>query len=126
MKFEKLAGIVFYFLRAFLTLENEFEEHEKFKLEVSNKTIDTSSEAQITQTSTPIRRFPLTPIFDTTNSLTERDSAFLKTSLTMSKPNLDASIEAAEEKNKKILRDIVDPTPGFAVDDNFTDADLLN
>ena len=44
----------------------------------------------------------------------------------MSKPNLDASIEAAEEKNEKILRDIVDPTPGFVVDDNFTDADLLN
>ena len=125
MKFEKLASIVFYFLKAFLTLENEFEEHEKFKLEVSNKIIDTSSEAQITQTSTSICRFPLTPIFDTSN-LTERDSAFLKTSLIMSKPKLDASIEAAEEKNKKILQDIVDPTPGFVVDDNFTDADLLN
>ena len=103
MKFEKLASIVFYFLRAFLTLENEFEEHEKFKLELSNKTTDTSSEAQITQTSTPIRRFPLTPIFDTTNRLTERDSAFLKTSLTMSKPNLDTSIEAAEVQHQVSL-----------------------
>ena len=33
MKFDKLADILFYFLRAFLTLENEFEEHEKLKLE---------------------------------------------------------------------------------------------
>ena len=98
MIFEKLASIVFYFLRAFLTPENEFDEHEKFKLEVSNKTIHTSSEAQITQTSTPIRRFPLTPIFDTTKSLTERDSAFLKTSLTMSKPNLDLQLKQLKKK----------------------------
>ena len=130
MKFNHLAEIVFYFLRAFLTLENEFDEHQKLKLELSNKTINTSSEAQVVQTSTPKRTPILTPplppsIFDTSDSLTERDSAFLKTSLTMSKPNLDASIEAAEEENKKIIQDIVDPTPGFIVDDSFTDADLI-
>ena len=103
MKFNKLAEIVFYFLRAFLTLENQFDEHEKLKLELSNKKINISFEAQIAQTSTP-KRTPihrpllLPPIFYTPDSLTERDSAFLKTSLTMSKPILDASIEAAEEK----------------------------
>ena len=42
----------------------------------------------------------------------------------MSKPNLDASIEAAEEENENILREIIDPTPGLTVDDIFTDADL--
>ena len=130
MKFDHLAEIVFYFLRAFLILENEFDEHQKLKLELSNKTINTSSEAQVFQTSAPKRTPILTPplppsIFDTSDSLTERDSAFLKTSLTMSKPNLDASIEAAEEENKKIIQDIVDPTPGFIVDDSFTDADLI-
>ena len=124
MKFDHLAEIVFYFLRAFLTLANEFDEHQKLKLELSNKTINTSSEAQIVQTSspkrTPILRPPLPPsLFDTSDSLTERDSAFLKTSLTMSKPNLDASIEAAEEENKKIIQDIVDPTPGFIVDNSL-------
>ena len=56
--------------------------------------------------------------------MSEKDSAFLKTSLTMSRPNLDASIEAAEEENEKILRHIVDPAPGFVIDDIFTDADL--
>ena len=44
----------------------------------------------------------------------------------MAKPNLDASIEAAEEKNRKIIQDIVDPTPGLFVDEKFTDDDLNN
>ena len=130
MKFDYLAEVVFYFLRAFLTLESEFEEHQKLKLEISNKTIDTSTEDQFVKTSTPkktpIRRPPL-PLFVTLDSsLSERDSSFLKTSFTMSKPNLDASIEAAEEKNRKIIQDIVDPTPGLFVDEKFTDDDLNN
>ena len=139
MKFEKLGEIVYYFLRAFLTLESDFAKNEQLKLELSNYTINSSSAAEVSienppeivQTSTPkrtpIRRPPLPPsIFDTPNSLTKKDSAFLKTSSTMSRPNLDASIEAAEEENEKMSRDIADPTPGFAVDDNFTDADLVN
>ena len=44
----------------------------------------------------------------------------------MSKPNLDASIEAVEEENRKIIQDIADPTPGFFVDEKFTDDDLNN
>ena len=44
----------------------------------------------------------------------------------MSKPNLDASIETAETENEKILRDIIDPTPGLIVNDSFTDADLAS
>ena len=131
MKFDYLAEIVFYFLKAFLTLQSEFEEHQKLKLEISNKTIDESTKAQIVETSTPKRtpipRPPLRSIFvDTSDSLNETDSIFLKTSFTMTKPNLDASIEAAEEKNRKIIRDIVDPTQGFIVDEKFTDDDLNN
>ena len=42
----------------------------------------------------------------------------------MSKTNLDASIEAAEEENRNVLREIVDPTPGVVTDDLFTEADL--
>ena len=139
MKFEKLGEIVYYFLRAFLTHESEFDKNEQMKLELSNYMINSSSAAEfsiedppeIAQTSTPkrtsIRRPTIPPsLLDTPSSLTEKDSAFLKTSLTMSRLNLDASIEAAEEENEKILRDIVDPTPGFVVDDNFTDADLAN
>ena len=127
MKFDYLAEIVFYFLKAFLTLESDFEEHQKLKLEISNKTIDESTKETSTPKRTSIPRPPLPTIFvDRTDSLNETDSMFLKTSFTMTKPNLDASIEAAEEKNRKIIRDIVDPTPGFIVDEKFTDDDLNN
>ena len=127
MKFDYLAEIVFYFLKAFLTLESEFEGHQKLKLEISNKTIDESTKELSTPKRTSIPRPPLPSIFvDTSDSLNETDSIFLKTSFTMTKPNLDASIEAAEEKNRKIIRDIVDPTPGFIVDEKFTDDDLNN
>ena len=44
----------------------------------------------------------------------------------MAKPNLDASIEAAEEKNRKIIQDIVDPTPGLFINEKFTDDGLNN
>ena len=90
MKFDYLAEIAFYFLKAFLTLESEFEEHEKLQFEISNRTIDESTKPQIVETSTPKRtpipRPPLPSIFvDTSDSLNETDSLFLKTSFTMAK-----------------------------------------
>ena len=124
IKFEYLAEIVFYFLRAFLTLESEFEEHEKLKLEISTRSINSSNQIQNLQTSTPISRPRLSSIFYTSDSMNENDSEFLKTSFRMAQPNLDASIEAAEEKNREIIRSIIDPTPGFVVDEKITDDDL--
>ena len=127
MKFDYLAEVVFYFLKAFLTLESEFEDYENAQRSIVEETINAHSDERII-TSTPdvksIRKvFPPT-IFDTSDSLSKIDSDFLKTSLTMSKTNLDASIEAAEEKNREIIRDIVDSTPGLFVDDKFKSDDL--
>ena len=34
----------------------------------------------------------------------------------MSKIKLDAANESADQKNKKIIRDIMDPTPGLFID----------
>ena len=45
---------------------------------------------------------------------------FVKTSLQMSKDELDAMNESSDQETKKIIRDIIDPTPGL-----FT-ADKLN
>ena len=39
---------------------------------------------------------------------------FIKTSLQMSKDELDAANEFADQKNEKIIRDIIDPTPGLS------------
>ena len=52
------------------------------------------------------------------------DSDFLKTSLTLSKTNLDATIDAAEEENRIVIQDMVDPTPGLFVNGTFTNDDL--
>ena len=51
---------------------------------------------------------------------TERErinAEFLKTSLLLHKDQLDASNEPADQTNKKIIKDIIDPTPGFFIDD---------
>ena len=128
MKFDYLAEIVFYFLRAFLTLESEFEEHEKLKLEISTRSINSSNQIRDIQTSTPKTSIPrqlgLSSIFYTSDSMNENDSEFLKASFRMTQPNLDASMEAAEEKNREVIRSIIDPTPGFVVDEKITDDDL--
>ena len=53
---------------------------------------------------------------------TERNTAndnFIKTSLQMSKDELDAANESADQKNKKTIRDIIDPTPGLFIDDKL-------
>ena len=44
---------------------------------------------------------------------------FNKTSLQMSKDELDAANEFADQKNKKIIKDIIDPNPGFFIDDQL-------
>ena len=37
----------------------------------------------------------------------------------MSKDELDAANESADQKNKKTIRDIIDPTPGLFIDDKL-------
>ena len=44
---------------------------------------------------------------------------YLKTAITINKTDLDAAIENADGKNKKIVRDIIDSTAGIFVDDEF-------
>ena len=79
-------------------------------------------------TSTPNREnirniFPST-VSNIPDGLSKIDSDFLKTLLTLSKTNLDASIEAAEEENRMIIQDMINPTPGLFVDQSFTNDDL--
>ena len=44
---------------------------------------------------------------------------YLKTAITINKTDLDAAVENADDKNKKIVRDIIDPAPGIFVDDKL-------
>ena len=52
----------------------------------------------------------------------ERNKAnkeFIKTSLLISKDELDAANESTDQKNKKIIKDIIDPTPDLFTDDQL-------
>ena len=60
---------------------------------------------------------------------TERNKAneeFIKTSLLMSKDELDTANESAVQKNKKIIKDIIDPTPGLFIDDQLKQQNFQN
>ena len=37
----------------------------------------------------------------------------------MSKDEIDAANESADQKNKKIIKDIIDPTPGLFINDQL-------
>ena len=44
---------------------------------------------------------------------------YLKTSITINKTDLGAAIENADEKNEKIISDLINPIPGLFVDDQL-------
>ena len=44
---------------------------------------------------------------------------YLKTSITINKTDLGAAIENADEKNEKIISDLINPTPGLFVHDQL-------
>ena len=43
----------------------------------------------------------------------------------LNKDQLDASNKAADQKNKKIIKDIIDPTPGLFIDDKLNANDQI-
>ena len=53
------------------------------------------------------------------------NAEFLKTLLPLNKDQLDASNESADKKNKKIVKDIIDLTPGPFIDDKLNANDQI-
>ena len=53
------------------------------------------------------------------------NAEFLKTSLLLNKDQLDASNEAAHQKNQKII-DIIDPTPLLFIDNKLNANDQIS
>ena len=49
----------------------------------------------------------------------EEKNNFLKGTIAINKFELDASTESTNDKNKQIIRDIIDPAPDLFVDDNL-------
>ena len=124
MHFEKFTDVVLHFLTEFSINESKFAEYEKNKSELFEKTINNYQVSTSTPNKETMRNiFPPT-VSNIPDNLNKIDSDFLKTSLTLSKTNIDATIEAAEEENRMIIQDMINPTPGLFVNQSFTSDDL--
>ena len=63
--------------------------------------------------STPLKTKEINKIYD------EEKENYLQTEITINKTDLDAAVENAEESNKEIIKDMIDPTPAIIVDDTL-------
>ena len=124
MNFDKFTNIVLHFLTEFSKNEFKFAEYEKNKSELFEKTINNYQVSTSTPNKENIRNFFPPTVSNIPDNLNKIDSDFLKTSLTLSKTNIDATIEAAEEENRMIIQDMIDPTPGLFINQSFTTDDL--
>ena len=63
--------------------------------------------------STPLKTKEINQIYD------EEKENYLQTAITINKTDLDAAVENAEESNKEIINNMIDPTPAIIVDDTL-------
>ena len=49
----------------------------------------------------------------------EINKIYLQTAITINTTDLDTAVENAEESNKEVINDIIDPTPGLIVDNTL-------
>ena len=124
MNFDKFTNIVLHFLMEFSKNEFRFAEYEKNRSELFEKTINNYQLLTSTPNKENIRNIFPTAVSNIPDNLSKIDSNFLKASLTLLKTNIDATIEAAEEENRMIIQDMIDPTPGLFVNQSFTPDDL--
>ena len=63
--------------------------------------------------STPLKTKEINKIYD------EEKESYLLTAIKINKTDLDAAVENAEESNKEIIEDMIDPTLGLIVDNTL-------
>ena len=63
--------------------------------------------------STPLKTKEINEIYD------EEKANYLQTAITINKTDLDPAVENAEESNKEIINDMIDPASGLIVDDTL-------
>ena len=56
---------------------------------------------------------------DTENERNKTNDDFIRTSMQMSKDKLNAANEVVAQKNKEIIKRIIDPTPGLFIDEEL-------
>ena len=130
LDFEKAIDIIDYLLRAFLTLQSEFDKNESMKKELIDITMDRAGEFDLDEpiqnqmTSTPIKSKKRPKLNESTISAAKRAKIDKTTDSIISKTNIDATKEAKSERKKDVFREILDPAPGLINNFNFTDEDL--
>ena len=96
-----------------------------FELEILPELIQDDLEKYHTQekiSPPPPPRFTSTPLKsekEINKTYDDSKEEYLKTAITINKTDLDAAIENTDDKNKKIVSDIIDPMPGLFVDDKL-------
>ena len=63
--------------------------------------------------STPLKTKEINKIYD------EEKESYLLTAIKINKTDLDAAVENAEESNKEIIEDMIDPTPSLILDNTL-------
>ena len=90
-----------------------------FELEILPELIQDDLEKYYTQekiSPPPAPRFTSTPLKsekEINKTYDDSKEEYLKTAITINKTDLDAAIENTDDKNKKIVSDIIDPMPGL-------------
>ena len=56
---------------------------------------------------------------DTENERNKTNDDFIRISMQMSKDKLNAANEVVAQKNKEIIKGIIDPTPGLFIDEEL-------
>ena len=130
LDFEKAIDIIDYLLRAFLSLQSEFDKNESMKKELIDITMDRAGEFDLDEpiqnqmTSTPSKSKKRPKLHESTISAAKRAKIDKTTDSIISKTNIDATKEAKSERKKDVFREILDPAPGLINNFYFTDEDL--
>ena len=86
------------------------------------KTWKTYSKKHKNPQPTPPPPYILPPLLTAKEIETKRNKAnddFIRTSMQMSKNELDAANEVADQENKELIKGIIDPAPGLFIDDEL-------
>ena len=97
------------------------ERLEKLNLESINETkiINMKKKQKNPPKLPPLTSTPLLSEKQIKKTYDDANEDYLKTAMTINKTDLDAAVENADTKNEKIIRDVIDPTPGLFVDDQL-------
>ena len=125
---ERLAKIELYLVNDSNILSNNWKEHlskTQYNFELPPK-LQIQKDVEMYQNGS--KKEPLFPPISCSTSwktnqieeiYDEEKENYLKTAITFNKADIDMAVQIAEESNKEVVNNIIDPTPGLIVDDTL-------